>query len=290
MSILINKNSKVIVQGITGRDGKFHTKQMLDYGTNIVAGVVPGKENIQVHGVDVYSSVKDAMNKTGANTSVLYVPAPYAMDALFESIEAGIKLIVCITEGVPKYDSLKIKKYLKLTNTRLIGPNCPGLIVPGVSKVGIIPGSIAKKGNVGVVSKSGTLTYEVVNSLTKKGIGQSTCIGIGGDPIIGTDFVDVLELFNNDDETKYIVMIGEIGGDLEEKAAEYIKKNVNKPVVCFIAGKTAPKGKQMGHAGAIISRGKGTWEDKVNTLKDAGVYIVDKPSQIAEKISELMIK
>lgn len=287
MSILINNKTKVIVQGITGRDGKFHTKKMLEYGTNIVAGVVPGKEDIKVHGIDVYSSVKDAINETGANTSVIYVPAPYAMDAVFESIESNIELIVCITEGIPKLDALKIKKYLKLTKTRLIGPNCPGLIVPDFAKIGIIPGNISIRGNVGVVSKSGTLTYEVINSLTKEGIGQSTCIGIGGDPIIGTDFVDVLEMFNNDSETEYIVMIGEIGGNLEEKAAEYIKKNVKKPVISFISGRTAPKNKQMGHAGAIISRGKGAWDEKVRLLKDAGVKVVDKPSQIAEVIAQM---
>ncbi len=290
MSILIDKNTKVLVQGITGRDGKFHTKKMMDYGTNVVAGVVPGKENLKVHGVDVYGSVKEAMDRTGANTSVIYVPAPYAMEAILESVEAGIKLIVCITEGIPKYDSLKIRKYLLLTQTRLIGPNCPGFLIPEVAKVGIIPGNIAIKGDVGVVSKSGTLTYEVVNYLTEKGIGQSACVGIGGDPVIGTDFVDVLKMFNEDPDTEYIVLIGEIGGDLEEKAAEYIAENVKKPVVSFIAGRTAPKGKQMGHAGAIIARGKGTWQDKVDTLRKAGVHVVDKPSQIAEKIAELKQK
>ncbi|MDH4128437.1 MAG: succinate--CoA ligase subunit alpha [Spirochaetota bacterium] len=286
MSILIDENTKVLVQGITGRDGAFHTKQMIDYGTKIVGGVTPGKGGETLHGVPVFNNMMEAVKKTGATASVIYVPAPFAGDAMYEAVESGVKLVVCITEGVPINDSLNVYNYIKGKDVRLIGPNCPGLLSPGKSKIGIMPGHIAKKGNAGVVSKSGTLTYEIVYSLTLKGVGQSTCIGIGGDPIIGTNFIDVLKLFNDDPETKAIAMIGEIGGTDEEEAAEYIKNHVKKPVVAFIAGRTAPEGKRMGHAGAIISGGMGTSESKIKALNAAGVPVCDTPAQVADKIAE----
>ncbi|MCK5179358.1 MAG: succinate--CoA ligase subunit alpha, partial [Candidatus Omnitrophica bacterium] len=253
MSILLDEHSKVIVQGITGRDGSFHAKKMLEYGTKIVAGVTPGKGGAEEHGVAVFNSVAEAKDRTQANTAVIYVPAPFAKDAILEDIDAGIELIVCITEGIPVLDMVEVKKAMDGKNIRLVGPNCPGVISPGKSKVGIMPGHIHQPGPVGVVSRSGTLTYEVVYNLTLRGIGQSTCIGLGGDPIIGTRFVEVLEMFEGDDQTKGIVMIGEIGGEDEQVAAEYIKEHVTKPVVGFIAGRTAPAGKRMGHAGAIIA-------------------------------------
>jgi len=281
MSILIDEQTRLLIQGITGRDGSFHAQRMLDYGTKVVAGVTPGKGGQEVHGVPVFNSVSEAKEKTGANTAVIYVPAKFAKSAVLEDIKAGLDLVICITEGVPVLDMVEIKRALANSRTRLIGPNCPGIISPGKSKVGIMPGHIHKPGPVGVVSRSGTLTYEVVDNLTRNGIGQTSCIGLGGDPIIGTRFVDVLEMFMNDPETKGIVMVGEIGGEDEQLAAEYIRAHVTKPVAAFIAGKTAPKGKRMGHAGAIISSGDTTAEAKVKVLRAAGVTIVDFPDEIA---------
>lgn len=282
MSILIDQNSKVLVQGITGRDGSFHTARMIEYGTKIIGGVTPGKGGQEVNGVPVFNSVREAKDKTGANVAVIYVPAKFAKDAMLEDLEAGIDLIICITEGLPVIDMVEVRRKMKGKRARLIGPNCPGLISPGKSKVGIMPGHIHKAGPIGVVSRSGTLTYEVVYNLTLANIGQSSCIGLGGDPIIGTRFVDVLEMFLKDNETKGIVMVGEIGGQDEQAAAEFIKKEVSKykPVVGFIAGRTAPPGKRMGHAGAIISTGASTAEAKREVLKEAGVAVVDFPDEI----------
>jgi len=280
MSILIDQNTKVLVQGITGRDGLFHTGQMLDYGTKVVAGVTPGKGGQKANGVPVFNTVAEAKDKTAADTAVIYVPAKFAKNAILEDVEAGIPLIVCITEGIPVLDMVEVSRAMEDKNIRLIGPNCPGLISPGKAKVGILPGHIHKTGPIGVVSRSGTLTYEVVYNLSKNGLGQSSCVGLGGDPIIGTRFIDILEMFMRDDDTKGIVIVGEIGGEDEQNAAEYIKKNVTKPVVGFIAGRTAPSGKRMGHAGAIISSGDATAEAKRETLKAAGVEIVDIPDQI----------
>ncbi len=281
MSILVDKNTRVVVQGITGRDGAFHTKQMLAYGTKIVAGVTPGKRGEKVKGVPVFNSVKEAVEKTKANTSVIYVPSKFAADAIYEAADAGIKLVVCIAEGIPTTEMLKIYHYLKNTNTRLVGPNSPGVITPGVAKVGIMPGQIHKKGKIGVVSRSGTLTYEVAYLLTLNGLGQSTSLGIGGDPIIGTNFIDVLELFQKDPQTEGIVLIGEIGGTDEEEAALFIKKNVTKPVVAFIAGRTAPPGKRMGHAGAIISGGSGTAAEKITAFNKVGIKVAESPAEVA---------
>ncbi len=281
MSILIDKNTKVMVQGITGRDGAFHTKQMLAYGTKIVAGVTPGKAGEKVEGVPVFDSVREAKDATSANTSVIYVPSKFAVDAIYEAADAGVDLVVCISEGVPARDMLKVYNYLKGTKTRLLGPNTPGLISPGLSKVGIMPGQIHLKGNVGVVSRSGTLTYEVVYHLTNNGIGQSTCMGIGGDPIVGTGFLDVLEMFEKDPQTKAVVLIGEIGGTDEEDAALYIKKNMTKPVVAFVAGRTAPPGKRMGHAGAIIAGGSGTAAEKIAAFNKAGIKVAESPAEVA---------
>lgn len=280
MSILIDQNTKLIVQGITGRDGSFHAGKMLDYGTKVVAGVTPGKGGQTVESVPVFNSVREAKDKTGANAAVIYVPARFAKDAILEDIAAGIDLVVCITEGIPVLDMIEVTAALKKSSTRLIGPNCPGLISPGKSKVGILPGHIHRPGPVGVVSRSGTLTYEVVYNLTMRGIGQSSCVGLGGDPVIGTRFVEILELFMKDEETKGIVLVGEIGGEDEQIAAEYIKTRVTKPVVGFIAGKTAPAGKRMGHAGAIISSGDTTAQAKVDVLKNAGVLVADYPDEI----------
>ncbi len=286
MSILVNKKSKVVVQGITGSEGTFHTQQMLDYGTNIVGGVTPGKGGtLFQEKIPIFNSVKEAVDVTGADVSVIFVPYAFAADAIIEAANAGIKVIVCITEGIPTRDMVKVYNYLKTLNAegkevRLIGPNCPGIITPEECKVGIMPGFITKKGNVGVVSRSGTLTYEAVDQLTKLGIGQSTCIGIGGDPIIGTTFLDAIKLFNKDKDTKAILMIGEIGGNAEEQAAEYIKNKVTKPVIGFIAGKTAPPGRRMGHAGAIISGGKGTAEEKIKVMKECGIIIAESPADI----------
>ena len=280
MSILVGSDTKVIVQGITGRDGSFHAKQMLEYGTNVVAGVTPGKGGQQEHGVSVFNSVAEAKEQTQANTAVIYVPAQFAKGAILEDIDAGIELIVCITEGLPVLDMVEVRRAMASKSVRLIGPNCPGVISPGKSKVGIMPGHIHKPGPIGVVSRSGTLTYEVVYNLTLNDMGQSSCVGLGGDPIIGTRFIDVLEMFEKDNETKGIVMVGEIGGEDEQIAAQYIKKEITKPVVGFIAGRTAPAGKRMGHAGAIISSGDSTAEAKREALKAAGVTVVDFPDEI----------
>ena len=288
MSILINKETKVICQGITGKSGRFHTEHMLEYGTKILAGVTPGKGGSRVCDVPVFNSMKDAVEETGCDTSIIYVPAPFAADAIIEAAEADIKLIICITEGIPTIDMLKVKDYLNTKTARLIGPNCPGIITPGESKIGIMPGYIHTPGAVGVVSRSGTLTYEAVWQLTQRNIGQSTCIGIGGDPVIGTTFIDTLKLFQEDSDTEAIVLIGEIGGNAEEEAAEFINQKVTKPVVSFIAGLTAPAGKRMGHAGAIIAGGKGTVAEKVSCLRDAGVTVVDSPADIGEAIEKVI--
>ena len=288
MSILINKDTKVICQGITGKSGRFHTEHMLEYGTKILAGVTPGKGGSQVCGVPVFDSMKEAVEETGCDTSIIYVPAPFAADAIIEAAEADIKLIICITEGIPTIDVLKVKDYLNTKTARLIGPNCPGIITPGESKIGIMPGYIHTPGAVGVISRSGTLTYEAVWQLTQRNIGQSTCIGIGGDPVIGTTFIDALKLFQEDSNTEAIVMIGEIGGSAEEEAAEFISQKVTKPVVSFIAGLTAPAGKRMGHAGAIIAGGKGTVAEKVSCLRNAGVTVVDSPADIGEAVEKVI--
>jgi len=286
MSILVDKNTRVVVQGITGREGLFHSQQMLDYGTQVVAGTRPGKggEWVLDGKVPVFDSVQIAVEATGANTSVIFVPAKFAADAMFEAGDAGVDLIVCLTEGIPVQDMMRVRNYLDQKNVRLVGPNCPGLLTPGESKVGIIPGNIAIPGNIGVVSRSGTLTYEVLYALKEKGMGATTCVGIGGDPINGTNFIDVLALFEDDPETDSVVMIGEIGGSDEEKAAEYISKFLTKPVYGFIAGKTAPPGKRMGHAGAIVEGGEGTAAEKVKALEAAGVAVADHPEEIAEMI------
>ena len=278
----------VVCQGITGQAGSFHAERMLEYGTKLVAGVTPGKGGTTHQGVPVFDSVLDAVTNLKANASVIYVPAAFAADAVMEAAEAGIELIVCITEGIPVLDMVKIKKYLSNKKTRLIGPNCPGIITPAACKIGIMPGYIHKPGNVGVVSRSGTLTYEAVWQLTQRGLGQSTCIGIGGDPIVGTDFVDILRLFQEDKETKAIVLIGEIGGSAEEEAAEVIKQEITKPIVGFIAGRTAPPGRRMGHAGAIISGNKGTAVSKITALKNAGVTIADSPADIGETVARVI--
>jgi succinyl-CoA synthetase alpha subunit len=286
MSILINKNTKLVVQGITGRDGSFHTAKMKEYGTNIVAGVSPGKGNLEIHGIPVFNTVEDAVNATGADTSIIFVPAPLAADAILEAADAGVKLVICISEGVPTLDMVRATNYLKKKNVKLIGANCPGLITPGESLIGILPGNIFMKGNVGLMSRSGTLTYEMVNQLTTNGIGQSTCIGIGGDPVAGLYYLELLQLFQDDPETDAIVLIGEIGGDAEEKAAQYIKENITKPVVAFIAGQTAPQGKRMGHAGAIISSGSGTAAEKIAAFEAVGVPVARRPVEIPELIKQ----
>ena len=285
MSILVNNNTRLIVQGITGREGMFHAEQMIAYGTNVVGGVTPGKGGQWAVGVPVFDSVRDAVRATEANTSIIYVPAAFSPDAILEAVDAGIKLVVCITEGVPTLDMVKVRAYVDQTDARLIGPNCPGLITPGQAKVGIMPGHIHIPGNVGVVSRSGTLTYEVVAALTARGIGQSTAVGIGGDPIIGSTFIDILELFEADPDTEQVVMIGEIGGTDEEEAARFIRDHMSKPVTGFIAGQTAPPGKRMGHAGAIISGGKGTAAEKVQALEAAGVRMAKQPTDIAELVA-----
>jgi succinyl-CoA synthetase alpha subunit len=286
MSILVDKNTRVVVQGITGREGLFHSQQMLDYGTHVVAGTRPGKggEWVLDGKVPVFDTVQIAVETTGANTSVIFVPAKFAPDAMLESADAGVELIVCLTEGIPVQDMMRVRNYLDQKNVRLIGPNCPGLLTPSEAKVGIIPGNIAIPGNVGVVSRSGTLTYEVLYALKQKGMGASTCVGIGGDPINGTNFIDVLTMFEDDPQTDMVVMIGEIGGSDEEKAAEFISKNMTNPVYGFIAGKTAPPGKRMGHAGAIVEGGEGTAAEKVKALQAAGVIVADHPEEIAEMI------
>lgn len=288
MAIIVDKNTRVITQGITGNNGRFHTRQCIDYGTKVVGGVTPGKGGEICEGVPVFDTVYEAVKETSANASMIFVPAPFAKDAIIEAAEAGIKVIVCITEGIPPLDTIKAKEIVKKKEAILIGPNCPGIITPEECKLGIMPGYIHKKGPVGVVSRSGTLTYEAVDQLTKRGIGQSTCIGIGGDPVVGTTFVDVLKLFEEDEETKAIVLIGEIGGRAEEEAAQFIKENLSKPVIAFIAGKTAPPGKRMGHAGAIISGGSGRADDKIKALMDAGVVIAPTPAHIGETVERVM--
>ena len=292
MSILVDKNTRLVVQGITGREGEFHTRQMVAYGTNVVAGVTPGRAGqTAIDGkVPIFNSVADAVKATNANTSIIYVPAPFAPDAVREAAAAGIKLIVCITEGIPANDMVATSAFVKECGARLIGPNCPGLLTPGQAKVGIIPGNIATPGPVGVVSKSGTLTYEAVDALTRIGLGQSSIVGIGGDPIIGTNYIDALELFQADPETKAIVLIGEIGGNAEQDAAKYIGKYVTKPVVGFIAGRTAPEGKRMGHAGAIISGGEGTAQEKIEALQAVGVTVAELPTDIARLVKEALSK
>ena len=288
MAILVNKDSKVVTQGMTGKSGLFHTLACKEYGTQMLAGVSPGKGGQKVENIPVFNSVRDAVNETSANVSVIYVPAPFAADAIVEAADAGVPLVICITEGVPVRDMMMVNTYLKQSETRLIGPNCPGVITPEEAKIGIMPGHIHQKGRVGVVSRSGTLTYEAVGQLSGKNIGQSTCVGIGGDPLNGTNFIDTLELFNADAETDLIVMIGEIGGTAEEEAAEWIKSNCKKPVVGFIAGATAPAGRTMGHAGAIISGGKGTAKDKFAALDASGVHTVSSPADIGAKAEEIL--
>jgi succinyl-CoA synthetase alpha subunit len=284
MSILIDKDTRLLVQGITGREGEFHTRQMLEYGTQVVAGVTPGKGGEWVAGVPVFDTVREAVTATGANTSIVYVPARFAPDALYEAADAGTELVVCITEGIPVLDMVRVKAYLDAKGTRLIGPNCPGVITPGESKVGIMPGHIHMPGSVGVVSRSGTLTYEVVNALTMAGLGQSTAVGIGGDPIIGSSFVDILTLFEDDPLTDYVVLIGEICGTDEERAAAFIAANMSKSVVAFIAGRTAPPGKRMGHAGAIIEGGTGTAAEKIAAFEKVGVRVASRPDEIPELV------
>ncbi len=288
MSILVDKNTRLLVQGVTGREGSFHATQMVEYGTNVVAGVTPGKRGEQVAGTPVFNTVAEAVAETGANTSIIYVPAAFAPDAVYEAVDNGIGLVICITEGVPVNDMVPVYHYVRANGARLIGPNCPGLITPGEAKVGIMPGFIHHPGNVGLVSRSGTLTYEVVDALTKAGLGQSTAVGIGGDPVIGTSFVDCLRLFQDDPGTDAIVMIGEIGGNDEEVAAEFIKAHVTKPVASFIAGQTAPPGKRMGHAGAIISGGSGAAVDKIRALEAVGVRVAESPSQVPALLREAM--
>jgi succinyl-CoA synthetase alpha subunit len=280
MSILINKDTKVIVQGITGRDGAFHTSKMKDYGTNIVGGISPGKGGSDVGGIPVFNTVEEAVTATGADTSVIFVPAPFAADAILEASFAGVELVICITEGVPVQDMIKVTPILKQNGTKLIGANCPGLITPGECLIGILPSMIFTPGNIGFISRSGTLTYEVVNMLTEAGLGQTTCVGIGGDPVSGLYFKDLLEMFENDPATDAVVLIGEIGGDAEENAAQYIKEHMKKPVVAFIAGQSAPPGKRMGHAGAIISSGAGTAEEKIKAFAAAGVPVAKEPGEI----------
>jgi len=284
MSILINRDTKVVCQGITGKAGSFHARKMLEYGTQLVAGVTPGKGGTTHNGVPVFDTVHDAVKNTNAEASVIYVPAPYAVDAIMEAVDAGIELVVCITEGIPALDMIKVVQYLSDKKTRLIGPNCPGIITPGACKIGIMPGYVHKPGNVGVASRSGTLTYEAVWQLTQRGIGQSTCVGIGGDPVIGTDFAEVLRLFQRDVATQAIVLIGEIGGTMEEEAANVIKQEISKPVIGFISGKTAPRGKRMGHAGAIIAGNTGGAATKISLLENAGVTIANSPTEIGETV------
>ena len=288
MSIFIDSDTRVLVQAITGNEGSFHTRQMLAYGTRIVAGVTPGRAGHHVEGVPVFNTVSDAVGATGADASIVFVPAAFSADAILEAADAGVSLVVCISEGIPVLDMVRVKHYLDSRSTRLIGPNCPGIIAPGKCKIGIMPADIHRSGNVGVISRSGTLTYEAVAQLTALGLGQSTCVGIGGDPVIGTSFIDCLKAFGQDSETECVVMIGEIGGGAEEQAADYVKSSFRKPVVGFIAGQTAPPGRRMGHAGAIISGGKGTADEKVAALAGAGIRVCNSPADIGERVLEVL--
>ncbi len=288
MSILVNKETRVVVQGITGRSGRFNTQQCAAYGTKIVAGTSPGKGGGDVDGIPVYNTVAEAVRMMGADASMIYAPAPFAPDAIMEAVDAGIGLVVCITEGVSVLDMVKVKRFLDGKPTRLIGPNCPGVITPGECKIGVLPGSVFQPGRIGIVSRSGTLTYEAAHQLTKLGLGQSTCVGIGGDPVIGTSFVDALAMFEEDSDTEAVVMIGEIGGTAEETAAEFVKNNMSKPVVGFIAGQTAPPGKRMGHAGAIIAGGHGTAGEKISALKAAGIAVAESPATIGETLMKTL--
>ncbi len=288
MSILVDKTTRVVVQGITGKEGAFHTGQMIAYGTNVVAGVTPGKGGGEHNGVPIFDTVAEAVRATGANASVVYVPPAFAADAIMEAADAGVPLCVCITEGIPALDMVRVFDYLRDRGTRLIGPNCPGIISPGKCKIGIMPGHIHVEGRVGVVSRSGTLTYEAVHQLTNNGLGQSTAIGIGGDPVIGTNFVDALALFEKDPETDAVVMIGEIGGTAEEQAAKFVREHMTKPVIGFIAGQTAPQGRRMGHAGAIIAGGKGTAAEKMTAMEDAGIHVVKSPASIGARVAEAL--
>ena len=287
MSIWLDSKSKIVVQGITGKNGQFHSEQMINYGTKLIGGVTPGKGGQETLGLPIWDTVSEAVD-AGANVSCVFVPPAFAADAIMESADSGIKLIVGITEGIPALDMVKVKKYINSKDVRLIGPNCPGIITPGESKVGIMPGHIHRRGDVGVISRSGTLTYEAVNQVTEKGLGQSTCVGIGGDPVNGTNFVDCLKAFENDKNTKSIIMIGEIGGSAEETAADYVKEYVSKPVVGFIAGRTAPPGKRMGHAGAIISGGKGTAREKMKAMERAGIHVTENPAELGKTLEEIL--
>ncbi len=288
MSVLVNKNTRVLTQGITGATGQIHTRACKEYGTQMVGGVVPGKGGTNFEGIPIFDTVEQARKATGANATVIYVPPPFAADAILEAVAAGIELVICITEGVPVLDMVKVKRYVRASKSRLIGPNCPGVITPGECKIGIMPGYIHKPGDIGVVSRSGTLTYEAVYQLTQLGLGQSSCIGIGGDPIVGTNHTEAMQLFNEDPKTRAVIMIGEIGGTAEEEAAQYVKQHMKKPVVAFIAGQTAPKGRRMGHAGAIISGGRGTAADKIEALKAAGITVAMSPAELGITMKKLL--